>query len=141
MAKVSGALNEKNMKKAPTGAFFMFIASRYWCPHYAWFMYSQRGHTVLMHRDVGRSHPGPCGRSAYKSLDNEAGVHPTMMRYGGCATIGMSTDKHYNEEGKLPGPLEDHEPTDMPATLGIFVMIAIVAAIAVAALALFHYIW
>lgn len=53
----------------------------------------------------------------------------------------MATDKHYNEEGKLPEPLEDHEPTDMPATLGMFVMIAIVAAIALAALALFHYLW
>ncbi len=63
------------------------------------------------------------------------------MWYIACGLTDMATDKHYNEEGKLPEPLEDHEPTDMPATLGIFVMIAIVAAIAVAALALFHYMW
>lgn len=53
----------------------------------------------------------------------------------------MSTDKHYNEPGGVPEILEDKQPNDMPATLGIPVMILIVAAVAIAALALFQYLW
>lgn len=43
----------------------------------------------------------------------------------------MATDEHYNEEGKVPEPLDDHQPTDMPATVGIILMIAFVAVISV----------
>ncbi|MBP6311763.1 MAG: hypothetical protein KA408_05800 [Flavobacteriales bacterium] len=43
--------------------------------------------------------------------------------------IGMATDEHYNEPGELIEPLEDPQPTDMPATKGMFVAIIIVAAI------------
>ena len=53
----------------------------------------------------------------------------------------MPTDKHYNAPNDLPDALQDKEPTDMPATIGIFITIAIVAAISLAALALFQYIW
>ena len=55
--------------------------------------------------------------------------------------LGMPTDKHYNAPNDLPDALQDKEPTDMPATIGIFITIAIVAAISLAALALFQYIW
>ncbi|HRH39033.1 MAG TPA: hypothetical protein PK760_11835 [Flavobacteriales bacterium] len=47
-------------------------------------------------------------------------------------------DKHFNEHGGLPTPLDDDQPTDMPATVSIFVMIVVVAAIALAVLALFQ---
>ncbi len=39
----------------------------------------------------------------------------------------MATDKHYNEPGLVPEALEDMEPTDMPATVSMFVVIALVA--------------
>lgn len=53
----------------------------------------------------------------------------------------MSTDKHYNEPGGLPEPLEDHEPTDMPATRGIFLAMMVVAFIALAVMALLQVSW
>lgn len=53
----------------------------------------------------------------------------------------MSTDKHYNEPGGLPEPLEDHEPNDMPATRGIFMAILVVAIIALAVMALLQLEW
>ena len=55
--------------------------------------------------------------------------------------MSMSTDKHYNEPGGLPEPLEDHQPTDMPATLGIFLAVIVVAFIAVTVLALLQIEW
>ncbi len=53
----------------------------------------------------------------------------------------MSTDKHYNEPGGLPEPLEDHEPNDMPATQGMFLAVVVVAFIAIAVLALLQMAW
>ena len=53
----------------------------------------------------------------------------------------MPLDKHYNEQGDLPEILKDDQPSDMPATIGIFVTIAAVAGIGLAALMLFQYIW
>jgi|GEM_PF-1336884 len=53
-------------------------------------------------------------------------------------TKGMSTDEHYNVPGQLPEPLEDHEPTDKSATVNMFVVIAVVAAIGFIAMAVFH---
>lgn len=41
----------------------------------------------------------------------------------------MPTDEHYNEPGGVPEPLEDHEPTDMPATVNMFVVIGALALI------------
>jgi hypothetical protein len=42
----------------------------------------------------------------------------------------MATDKHYNEPGALPEPLQDHKGTDMPATRGIVIAVVAVAVIA-----------
>ncbi len=53
----------------------------------------------------------------------------------------MSTDEHYNEQGGMPEPLEDHKPTDMPATRGIFVAVLVVAAIAMVVLAVLQVQW
>ena len=53
-----------------------------------------------------------------------------VCRNGLCPFVGMSTDEHYNEPGGLPRPLEDHEPTDMPATRGIFLAVVTVGLIA-----------
>lgn len=53
----------------------------------------------------------------------------------------MSTDEHYNEPGKLPEPLEDEQPNDMPATQGIFIALLVVAFIALIALALLQVKW
>lgn len=50
----------------------------------------------------------------------------------------MATDKHFNEPGGLPEPLEDHQPNDKPATISMFVVMAIVAAIAIGALAVYQ---
>lgn len=50
----------------------------------------------------------------------------------------MAMDEHYNDLGGLPKPLEDHEPSDMPATIGVFVAILAVAAISFVVLALFE---
>lgn len=50
----------------------------------------------------------------------------------------MATDKHYNEHGGLLEPFEDDQPTDMPATLNIFLTILVVAVIGLATLALFQ---
>ena len=36
----------------------------------------------------------------------------------------MATDAHYNEPGGVPPALEDHKPTDMPATRWMFYIIA-----------------
>ena len=38
------------------------------------------------------------------------------------------TDEHYNQPGKLPEPLEDEEPTDLPATKWIFISVLVVSA-------------
>ncbi|MBK9176910.1 MAG: hypothetical protein IPM46_11365 [Flavobacteriales bacterium] len=46
----------------------------------------------------------------------------------------MATDKHYNEPGVVDEALEDHEPTDMPATRSIFIVVAILAALSIAIL-------
>ena len=51
-----------------------------------------------------------------------------------CNTRGM-TDEHYNEHGELPEPLEDEQPTDMPATKWLFVILVVVAMIAMAGMA------
>jgi len=45
------------------------------------------------------------------------------------------TDEHYNEHGELPEPLEDEQPTDMPATKWLFVILVVVAMIAMAGMA------
>ncbi len=47
------------------------------------------------------------------------------------------TDEHYNEQGELPKPLEDEQPTDMPATRWIFVMV-VVAVVGMLAMALLY---
>jgi hypothetical protein len=44
----------------------------------------------------------------------------------------MATDKHYNEPGVMPEPLEDPKGTDMPATRNMFLIIAALAIFAVA---------
>ena len=48
----------------------------------------------------------------------------------------MATDKHYGlkHDGPL-APFEDKQPTDMPAARSIFVMIVVVAGVALAVLA------
>ncbi len=46
----------------------------------------------------------------------------------------MSTDKHFNEQGGLPEPLEDHESTDLPATKTMFVVLGVVAFLSLAVL-------
>lgn len=46
----------------------------------------------------------------------------------------MSTDKHFNEKGQVPEPLEDHEGTDMPAVRNMYIIIALVAALAIVVL-------
>ncbi len=43
----------------------------------------------------------------------------------------MSTDEHFNAPGDVPEPIEDHKPTDMPATVNMFIIIASVAVISV----------
>jgi hypothetical protein len=48
----------------------------------------------------------------------------------------MSSDEHYNEPGKLPEPLEDDQPNDLPATHGMFIAMIVVAFIALAVLVL-----
>ena len=48
----------------------------------------------------------------------------------------MSSDEHYNEPGKMPKPLDDDQPNDMPATQGIFIAMIVVAFFAVAVLML-----
>ncbi|MBK8339504.1 MAG: hypothetical protein IPK99_05595 [Flavobacteriales bacterium] len=47
----------------------------------------------------------------------------------------MPTDKHFNEQAGMPEPLEDHQPTDMPATRTMFVVLAIVAFLGLVVLA------
>jgi hypothetical protein len=42
----------------------------------------------------------------------------------------MATDKHYNEPGVMPEPLEDKRGTDMPATRLMFIVIAALAVLA-----------
>lgn len=49
----------------------------------------------------------------------------------------MALDEHYNEPGAVPEPLEDHEPSDKPASIGIFVAIIALAALGLAALIFF----
>ncbi len=46
----------------------------------------------------------------------------------------MATDKHYNEPGAMPKPLEDHRGTDMPATRNMYIVIASVAVLAIVVL-------
>ncbi len=43
----------------------------------------------------------------------------------------MSADEHFNAEGGIPPEVDDHQPTDMPATVGIVVMIGVVALVGV----------
>jgi heme/copper-type cytochrome/quinol oxidase subunit 2 len=50
----------------------------------------------------------------------------------------MSTDKHFNAPGDLPEPIEDHKPTDMPATVNMFIIIAAVAVISVVVMVAMH---
>lgn len=45
------------------------------------------------------------------------------------------SDAHYNDHGELPEPLEDDEPTDLPATKWLFVALVVVACIALAVMA------
>ncbi len=68
--------------------------------------------------------------------DYQADARNAVARYTGCSPFGMATDKHYGlkHDGPL-APLEDKQPTDMPAARTIFVMIGIVAGIALAVLA------
>lgn len=49
--------------------------------------------------------------------------------------MGMATDKHYNVPGGMPEPLDDPKPTDMPATRNMFIVITVLAIIALAILA------
>jgi hypothetical protein len=42
----------------------------------------------------------------------------------------MATDEHYNEPGVMPEPLRDRKGTDMPAARMLFIVIVIVAAVA-----------
>lgn len=58
-----------------------------------------------------------------------------------CPLMLMPLDKHYNEQGDLPEFLKDETPSDMPAALGIFAVIALVAGLSMVVLALFQYIW
>lgn len=51
----------------------------------------------------------------------------------------MPTDKHFNEQAGMPEPLEDHQPTDMPATRTMFVVLAIVAFLSLVVLATLHF--
>jgi hypothetical protein len=53
---------------------------------------------------------------------------------------GMSTDKHFNEQAGMPEPLEDHEPTDMPATRTMIVVVAIVAFLGLVVLATLQFV-
>jgi hypothetical protein len=53
----------------------------------------------------------------------------------------MSSDEHYNEPGKLPEPLEDEQPNDLPATHGMFIAVIAVAFIALVVLALLQVKW
>lgn len=64
-----------------------------------------------------------------------------LVRNALCGRVSMSTDEHYNEPGKLPEPLEDDQPNDMPATQGIFIALVVVAFIALIALALLQVKW
>lgn len=50
----------------------------------------------------------------------------------------MATDKHYNEPGAMPKPLEDRKGTDMPATRNMFKVIAILAVVSVIALVVIY---
>lgn len=59
------------------------------------------------------------------------------MRSRVCITDDM-TDEHYNQPGKLPEPLEDEEPTDLPATKWIFISVLVVSAIAIVWMAFLH---
>lgn len=51
---------------------------------------------------------------------------------------GMATDEHYNEPGIVPEPLEDEQPTDMPATRSMFVVIALLAVLSLVILVTLH---
>lgn len=53
----------------------------------------------------------------------------------------MATDKHYNEPGVMPEPLQDKKGTDMPATRGIMIAIVGVAVIGLLAVAFFYWFW
>lgn len=47
----------------------------------------------------------------------------------------MATDKHYNEPGVMPEPLDDKKGTDMPATRGIVIAIIALAVVGLLVLA------
>jgi uncharacterized protein (DUF983 family) len=51
----------------------------------------------------------------------------------------MSTDKHFNAPGDVPDPIEDHKPTDMPATVNMFIIIAAVAAVSLVVMVALHF--
>jgi hypothetical protein len=53
----------------------------------------------------------------------------------------MATDKHYNEPGVMPEPLQDKRGTDMPATRGIIITIVALAAIGLLVIALSYWFW
>jgi hypothetical protein len=50
----------------------------------------------------------------------------------------MSTDEHFNAPGDVPEPIDDHKPTDMPATINMFIIIAAVAVISLVVLVVTH---
>jgi hypothetical protein len=48
------------------------------------------------------------------------------------------TDEHYNEQGELPEPLEDKQPTDMPATKWIFITLVVLGAVGMVVMAFLY---
>ena len=45
------------------------------------------------------------------------------MGRGNEKTTAMSADKHFHPPAPVPDALEDHQPDDMPAARGLFVVI------------------
>ena len=50
----------------------------------------------------------------------------------------MSTDKHFNEHGEVPKPLDDYRPNDMPAAKTIFIVVLAILILGTAVTALVH---
>jgi len=63
------------------------------------------------------------------------------FRFRSWTNKGMATDKHYNEPGVMPEPLQDKRGTDMPATRGIMITIVALAAIGLLVIALSYWFW
>ena len=48
------------------------------------------------------------------------------------------TDEHYNKQGELPQPLEDEQPTDLPATKWTSTTLVVVAVVGMAVMAFLY---